>query len=399
MKIGISGPILIEPFTKYLETTAPADASGVKGLGGTAVNTLARGLLERGHKLVLFSLDAEAKEELVLNGPRLRICVEPYRSSTRRRALDFFRSEREHIQRAIERERPDIVHAHWTYEYALGALAANVPTLITVRDWAPLTLWFNRDNYRAFAYRALRLIMDRMTFKRARHISANSQYIREKILRRWGKEVPVIPNTIEDLFLRSDEKPFPSSAPSIISVSNGMSKLKNQTALFRAFSLIRRQIPQCELRFAGYHFEPGGPAERWARENDLNEGVEYLGPLERGEIMRVLDEASLMVHPALEESFGNVLVEAMARRVPVLGGEQSGAVPWVLDYGCAGALCNVRRPESIARETIQILTFREHWTKLSEAGYARVRDAFSITSVLDRCLAEYTRVLELERKT
>lgn len=391
MKIGISGPILIEPFKEYLETTAPADASGVKGLGGTSVNILAQSLLERGHEIVLFSMDTEARGELVLDGPLLRICMGPYRSSTRQRSLDFFYAEREYIRRAIERERPDIVHAHWTYEFALGALTSGVPTLVTVRDWAPAVLARCRNPNHAI-YRFIRYLMDRRTFKHARWLSANSAFIQERIKKRWRKEVPIIPNTIDDFFLRSDEKPFPSGVPRIISISNGMSELKNQKTLLRAFSLIRREIPECKLRFAGYHFEPGGMAEQWARENGFNDGVEYLGPLERDEIMNVLDEASLMIHPSLEESFGNVLLEAMSRRVPVLGGKKSGAVPWVLDYGRAGALCDVRRPESIALQAIQILTSLERWSELSLAGHKRVNEAFSLSSVVDLCLAEYERI-------
>lgn len=397
MKIGISGPILIETFKEYLETTELVDASGVKGLGGTSVNTLAQGLLERGHELVLFSMDTEASSELVLDGNRLRICMGPYRSSARRRALDFFRLERKYIQHAIEREKPDIVHAHWTYEFALGALASGVPTLVTVRDWAPAVLARCRNPKHAI-YRFIRYLMDRQTFKHARRLSANSALIQERIKKRWSKEVPIIPNAIEDSLLLSDEKLFPSDVPRIISISNGMSELKNQKTLLRAVSLIRREIPECSLQFAGYHFEPGGIAEQWARENGLNAGVEYLGALERDEIMTVLDEASLMIHPSLEESFGNVLLEAMARRVPVLGGESSGAVPWVLDYGRAGALCDVSRPESIAREAIEILTSHERRAKLSIAGYARIREAFSISSVVDLCLTEYKRVIREGKK-
>ena len=298
MKIGISGPILIEPFKKYLETTAAADNSCVKGLGGTSVNTLAQGLLEHGHELVLFSMDTEVKEEFTLDGPRLRICIGPYRSNLRRQALSFYRLEREYIRRAIERERPNIVHAHWTYEFALGALASGVPTLVTVRDWAPAVLARCRTFNHA-VYRFIRYLMDRRTFKSARHLSANSALIQERIKKRWHKDVPIIPNTIEDVFLRSDKKTFPAGAPCIISVSNGISELKNQKTLLCAFPLIRRKIPECKLRFVGYHFEPDGLAERWAKENNLNDGVEYLGPLERDEIMSVLDEASLMIHPSL----------------------------------------------------------------------------------------------------
>ena len=393
MRIGIASPVLIEPFRKHLDMTQPVDISEVKGLGVTMTNIIARRLLDLGHQVVLFTLEAGGKSEVVLDGPLLRICIGPYRSSRRRRAFDFYQVEREYIQRAIEREKPDIVHAHWTYEFALGALASSVPTLVTVRDWAPAYLAQCRNLNQAI-YFFIRYLMDRQTFKRAEWISANSPLIQERIRKRWGRHVPVIPNTIEDSRLRVDEKPFPSGAPCIISVNNGFSLRKNTKTLLRAFSLIRRRVPECKLLFVGYQFEPGGIAEQWASESNLNEGVEYFGHLAQEKIIGLLDKASLMIHPSIEESFGNTLVEAMARRVPVLGGEKSGAVPWVLDNGRAGALCDVRNPESITREAVEILTSRERWTKLSEAGYARVRGTFSLSRVVDTCLAEYRRVVE-----
>jgi len=357
-------------------------------MGGTAVTVLAKGLLTRGHRVVLFSLDPELTEEVFLDGPRLRICMGPYRPSPRRRASDLFRVERDHIHKSIEREKPDIVHAHWTYEFALGALASEASTLVTVRDWAPAVL-----RYYPNFYRFSRFLMNWLTFRRARHLSANSAYIQEKIRKRWGRRVPVIPNPVDDTFVRGDEKPFPTEGPIIISINNGIGRLKNVQSLMRAFRRIRKENPDYRLKLVGNDFEPAGRAEKWAKDKGLNDGIDYIGPLNREDLIRTLDEAALLIHSSLEESFGNVLVEAMARRVPVLGGKDSGAVPWLLDGGRAGALCEVRDPENIASEAIRILTSPERWRKLSQTGYRRVLDTFCLPKVVDLCLAEYERIL------
>ena len=42
------------------------------------------------------------------------------------------------------------------------------------------------------------------------------------------------------------------------------------------------------------------------------------------------------------------LLEALIEGTPVVGGLNSGAVPWVLDFGEAGELVNVLDPASIA---------------------------------------------------
>jgi glycosyltransferase involved in cell wall biosynthesis len=390
MKIGICGPILVEYFREYLNKSCLSEASCPKGVGGIPVNLLARELLKNGHQVVLFSLDMEVKDEVILDGPRLRICMGRYRRRARWRILDFFGAERRYLCRAIKREKLDIVHAHWTYEYALGALASGIPTLVTVRDWAPIILGYYRN-----IYRFVRLIMNNMALRRARYLTANSVYIQELLYKKLKRLFPVIPNPIEDSFLRIDEKPFPASVPVIISVSSGFGGRKNHQTLLRAFPLIRREFPNCRLHLVGDGFEPGGEAEQWAAANGLNDGIVYLGELKRDELRTALDSAAMMVHPSLEESFGNVLIEAMARRVPVVAGRDAGAVPWVLDDGKAGVLCDVRNSDAIAQSAVRILNDKNEWNRFSCAGYNHVVKTFKISGISKLFEAEYRKILNL----
>jgi len=401
MKIGIAGPIFLSELMEFLDQCYWAVPNLPKGMGGTAVNLLIRGLVEHGYKVVVFTLDPDATEEVILDGPNLRICFGHYRGRIRARyrALDLFRKEREYIYQAIQREQPDVVHAHWTYEYALGALASNTPTLITVRDWAPIILWYNRYNFHAFLFRAARFVMDWMTFKKAHYLSANSEYIRQCILKRWRLDVPVFPNPILDNQIRGTEKPFVSRNPVILSVANALDdRRKNMKTLIRAFLRIRKEIPECQLMLVGTDFRRGGSAEKWSCKNELSDGLIFAGPKKHEDIFQIMDQAALLIHPSLEESFGNVLIEAMARRVPVLGGKDSGAVPWVLDHGNGGALCDVRNAEAIAEKAISILGSSARWQQLSQAGYQRVLDKFCLSRVVDDCLNQYHRVLDTEKK-
>ncbi|MEI7507527.1 MAG: glycosyltransferase, partial [Actinomycetes bacterium] len=42
------------------------------------------------------------------------------------------------------------------------------------------------------------------------------------------------------------------------------------------------------------------------------------------------------------------LVEAISAGVPVMGGKSSGGVPFVVNYGAAGWLCDVSDPDKLA---------------------------------------------------
>ncbi len=388
MLIGISGPIQLSFFAEFLSSADGLDTPMPVGLGGTAVNLIAKGLLAKGHELVIFTLDTSVNREVVLDGPQLRICVGPYRPRARFRAMDMFRAERNYIANAAIRERPDIIHAHWTYEFAAGALDSGIPTLVTVRDWAPKILSYYRN-----MYRFIRFLMDWQTFRKAKYLSANSYYIQKLILNRFRINVPVIPNPIEDSFLQQTQKKYKSDSPTIISVNNEMSDHKNVKNLIIAFKHIRQSLPGCRLKLVGNEFGPNQLAEQWSKSSGLDDGIDFLGSLQRQDLKKVLEEADLLIHPSLEESFGNTLIEAMALRLPVIGGMNSGAVPWILDDGSAGMLCDVKSPRQIAQTAIDVLVSEDQWQRYSESGYERIVDQFSIEKVVDTCIEQYRRIL------
>lgn len=387
MLIGICGPITVKDLEPYLDNHSGTLSGCPKGMGGSAVTLLAKCLLDTGERLLIFTLDPEVEGEVILSGPRLTIFIGRYRSRARYRCIDFFRAERNYIKKAIQREKPDIMHAHWTYEFALGALASGVPTVVTIRDWAPHVFQLYHN-----LYRFIRFAMDWQTFRKARHMISNSPYIASLVLERWGKKTPIIPNPIENSFIRSEKKSFPSGALNIVSINTCMDSLKNVESLIRAFKVILMALPDSRLVLIGHDFMPDGKAECWAKKQGLNDGIVYAGFMSRQEIVSILDEAALLVHPSLEESFGNVLVEAMARCVPVVAGKDSGAVPWVLDGGRAGILCDVEDPSSIASAAIGVLTSKSSWTEFSASGNKRVREAFSTTRVVELTLDQYRSV-------
>jgi hypothetical protein len=41
------------------------------------------------------------------------------------------------MREALQREQPDILSAHWTYEFAAAAIATGIPHVVTAHD-APL---------------------------------------------------------------------------------------------------------------------------------------------------------------------------------------------------------------------------------------------------------------------
>ena len=107
------------------------------------------------------------------------------------------------------------------------------------------------------------------------------------------------------------------------------------------------------------------------------------------EIRKILfEEADLFCSSTLEESFGMVFLEAMAQGVPCIGGEKSGAVPWVMGDG--GVTCDVTKPEKLAECIERVMGDCDLRKKLSMNGLRRVKDNFDI----DKIVETYEKELE-----
>ena len=387
MRVALVGAVSVEQLRPWLKGAAPVATVGLGTRLGSPVAQLALGLLERGHHVLVVSLAPQVVEEVVLDGPRLRVRIGPYRR--RHRARDAFRVERRYIRRVLSAEVYDIVHAQWTYEYALAALRVGGPALVTVRDWAP------RDvRLQPTPYRVVRLLMNIAALARSEYLTVTTPYMEER-LRRWNRSpMAVIPNALPDEWFAERVSRPDLEAPVLIAVNQGFGKLKNVRTLLRAFAMILDQRPGATLRLIGPAYAVRGVAHTWARQNGLDRNVEFLGEVPHAALPELLDAADLFVHPSLQESLGMVVVEAMARGLPVVGGSSSGAVPWLLDGGQAGALVDVRSPEAIAQAALDMVADEQAWWALSRGGHARARTLFQGPNIIDEYVGLYRRVLD-----
>ena len=92
----------------------------------------------------------------------------------------------------------------------------------------------------------------------------------------------------------------------------------------------------------------------WENEG-LLEGVTILYNVSHEIIYEELDKSTLMLHPALEETFGNIIVESMARKTPVIAGEKAGAIPYLLQGGKLGWLCDVSSEKAMSDISLYVL--------------------------------------------
>jgi L-malate glycosyltransferase len=374
LHLAIASPLDARRLARELDLRPRSGTTIPDGHGGHPVTELVLAVRPMVELLDLVTLDPALREGAELVGDGVRLAVGPFRPRARTRSLDLFAEERRFVAHQLRRWRPDVVNAHWTYEYALAALESGAPTLVTVHDWAPTVLRYTPDRYRA-----IRLLMQRLTLRRGSDFAAVSPYVAARVEKRIGRPVVVLPNFLGRGWFGpqgvSDRGPAAATA-----INNGFGALKNVQTLLRAWPIVRARLPQATLRLVGQGYEPGGDAQRWATRHSLGTNVEFLGPVPRPDLQPLVRGTSVFVHPSREESFGMVVLEAMATGTPVVGGKRSGAVPWLLEDG-AGMCVDIDSPEEIAGAVLGLLEDPATATELGHRGRSRALREFAAEPV------------------
>jgi glycosyltransferase involved in cell wall biosynthesis len=378
MKIGIVSPFQPQEVADLLDDDSRARAAAIPGVTATPVTPLARAWHARGHAVSIFCLDPAVESVQTLRGERLTIHVVPKRRA-RRSLLDGYRLECRLIRDLVLRDPPDVLTAQWTREHALAALQCGLPTAVTCHDTPWRYAWAARDWFTAYhvavAWRVIR---------RAQRLVCVSPYTARHIQRYFRPRGPVdvIPNGLPaDIFARHARRlhaPAPPARSLTLCHVGGWGRIKNVATLLRAFAVVRAAQPAARLVLFGHDLGPSQPADLWARRHQLHPGVVFKGSVPYSQILDFLEtDAGLLVHPSLVETHGLVLVEAMACGVPVIGGARSGAVPWTLDEGRSGYLCDVRSPRGLAETILRALRAPDGNQAMVEYAWASARRRFN----------------------
>ena len=382
MHIGIVAPCSSGPLADLLPESGGVDL----GWGAYFMATLVRALIRRGHCVSVVTLSPELTKRRILKGDSLNYYVYPTR--TKRRMRDLYRVERDGLREGIRLAKPDLLHAHWTYEFALACMETSLPMLVTSHDNGFQQLRFTKD-----LYRLGRLFLQIWVIRKARFLTAVSPYLADSLQWLAKTEIEVIPNPIEPPRPSGNRCDRASRPVSIATVLMGWGNRKNPQAAIKAFALLRRELPHAEMFMYGTDFEARGIASRWAMGKGLDHNIHFCGFLSPPDLQKQLREMSMLLHPSLEEACPLALLEAMATGIPIVAGNDAGGVPWVLDEGRAGFLTDVKDPKKIAQAMLTCLRNLEECKQKQKNAYKRVLSLFSPDSVAEQYEKIYEKVL------
>lgn len=388
MHVALAGPCFAQDLAEMWDRRSAAHMAVVRGPRAVPVSQLARSLVAEGHQVTIVSLTRDEPGEIEeFAGEGIRLVELGPRRRPRDYLADLYRSERAAVAEILRDSGADIVHAHWTYEYALAAQDSRCAHVTTAHD-SPSTVLRRMPD----AYRLARLAVAGLAGRRTQHLSVVSPYLasRWRTQMRYRRPIRVIPNGIpQDVAGLSRA---PGRDPVILDIGND-TRLKNLRSLIRALPLVRRDLPKATLRLVGPGTQAGGDLAQWAASQGLDHHVRFLGEFDRGQILEEYRRVWVLAHASLEEACPMVLLEALGAGLPALGGARSGGVPYVLEWGRRGALTDVADPARFA----EAITGTLKRGPLAAVGGSDYLDRFDPQHVAGQYVSWYADILNANR--
>jgi glycosyltransferase involved in cell wall biosynthesis len=148
--------------------------------------------------------------------------------------------------------------------------------------------------------------------------------------------------------------------------------------LIDAWRIVERQFPEqpWTLLVAGQELRAGEYRGRGEREL---KSARFVGKV--ADVRPLLHAADLLVHPSLAEGLSNIVLEAMAVGLPVLGTRTGGLVEQIED-GVTGVLVAPRDADALAAAIIALLRDGGARARMGSAGRVRVAETYNFNSVL-----------------
>jgi glycosyltransferase involved in cell wall biosynthesis len=195
-----------------------------------------------------------------------------------------------------------------------------------------------------------------------------------------------------------EELGIPPDRPTIGLVGR-LDRVKGQREFLLAAEIVAQAHPGAVFLLVGVV----PPASRWAPFADYFQEVEALArrPALRGRVLvagwredlpRIMGSLDILVQPSLRETFGRVLIEAMAARRPVVA-TGVGGMPEIVVDGETGLLVSPGDTSALAAAILSLLQDPPRRRAMGEAGRRRVEERFSLPERLRRFEAICAEVL------
>lgn len=297
------------------------------------------------------------------------------------------------IAEVIKREKLDIMHVHYAIPHAVCAILAKQMAGTDVK----IVTTLHGTDITVLGYDPSLNDLIKFGIEKSDAVTAVSNALVEQTI-----EVINPDKTIETVYNFIDERVYQKTDSNhlrqeygildhekvVIHVSNfrGVKRVQDVVA---SFAKIQGVVPS-KLLLVGDGPEMT-PVCKLVSKLGLDDHVLFLGKQDKLEELYSLSDLLLLLSE--KESFGLVLLEAMACGVPCIG-TNIGGIPEVIIDGETGYICEFGNVDEVAEKSIQLLTDSAKHHAFSEAAMSLVESSFRSETITEEYLAIYRRLLD-----
>ena len=294
--------------------------------------------------------------------------------------------ERGEIEDLLAQEKFDLLHVH---EPEVPILASQ----IVAKASCPIVATFHAlypETAMAKTIGTIRIPYSRPIFNKLTVMTAVSEVASQFVGDQTKKRIHIIPNGIDlKKYIRRESVKV---NPNIVYIGR-LEKRKGVNYLLKAFVELKKTHPNLILNIAG-----DGPEKpklkAFVKEKELT-NVVFHGQVDDQKKIELLASASVFCSPALYgESFGIVLLEAMAMGVPIVAGNNPGYAALMKDRGTI-SIVDPKQTHEFSRRLLLML-FDEEMRKLWKSWAADYVKQFSYPNVVDAYEKLYQEIARSE---
>ncbi len=289
------------------------------------------------------------------------------------------------IRDLLQRERFDVVHSHEPFTGLVTAF------MISQSDTLNVATFHSYKGGRFYEIGGTKLAMP--YFRRLHGLIAVSTVARNYIRDYFPGEYEIIPNGIRVEDFSDGVAPFPDLRDGMVNILflGRLEKRKGLRYLLEAFSRLKWEWPNLRLIVVGGG-DPDQESHRIMSERNLQDVV-FTGAVSNEDRARYYRSADIYCSPATgNESFGIVLLEAMAAGAPIVASDIEGYAG-VVTHGVDGLLVPPKDGAALASAIERLLADPGLRERLA-GNASRTVDEYRWERVARRVLDHYAAAME-----
>lgn len=290
-----------------------------------------------------------------------------------------------HLKKAIQIFKPDVLHAHYASSYGLlGALSNFHPFFISV--WGSDVMEFPQKN------KFNKLILS-YSLKKADALCATSLTIERYLKQYTNKSINIIPFGID--LKEFKPQPFVSESNSFtFGCAKGLEKKYNIHLLIEAFAELTKKYPTKLLKLIII----GDGSERKNLEQlsitlGVQQQVVFTGQVPSWVVSSMLNELNVLVNISTNESFGVNVLEAMACGKPVIVSKAEG-LQEIVSQTQGNDSVEITNVHSISNSMEHYLLSPEDCASAGKSGLELVKKMYNFSQNLAAMIHLYGTVLK-----